>query len=199
MHEILIEPHYLGCILYYETILNADLVHFEVCDTFSKQTYRNRCYFLLSNKVQPLIIPLKYRNGAKSRDVKIDYSQRWVKDHWGAFYSAYGKAPYFEFFQEDFKKIWEKKYEFLIDIQLSFLELSLRLLGKGVNYELTTHYRPSHQADYRNSIHPKHSSQELQRLNEKSYIQLFGTTFTPNLSIVDVLLNEGPDAVKIIL
>lgn len=198
MSQILIEPHYLGSIEYFVLLSQHDEIYFEINDSFPKQTYRNRAYFLTSNKVQPLIIPVKYSNGMPTKEVIIDQSQRWVKDHWGAFYSGYGKAPFFEYFSEDFKVMWNSEIKYLIDLNLKFHELIFKILQMSVNVKVTEDFASSARHDFRNVITPKKSFTDRKIYQPAPYTQLFGDTFVPNLSIVDLIMCEGPNAAQIL-
>lgn len=195
---MIIEPHYLGSIEYFVALKKHREVCFEVNDTFRKQTYRNRAYFLTSNKIQSLSIPLSYSNGMITKDVKIDYRQRWVKDHWGAFYSGYGKAPFFEFFNQEFKSVWEKKYSYLIDLNMTFLELVKKILQLDFDVKLTDEYQVSYPNDHRDVINPKKPFSDRKIYVPQTYPQLFGDTFVPNLSIVDLIMCEGPNSAQIL-
>ncbi len=198
MSTIVIEPHYLGSLEYFVLLSRFDEVFFEIHESFPKQTFRNRAYFLTSNKIQPLIIPVKYSNGERTEQVRIDYSQRWVKDHWGAFYSAYGKAPFFEFFEEEFKIIWDSKYEKLVDINLNFMKMIFKVLQLDIKIFYTPEFQKHCENDYRNVISPKKPFSDRKIYQPSPYTQLFGDTFVPNLSIVDLIMCEGPNAAQIL-
>ena len=198
MSTLVIEPHYLGSIEYFILLSQYKKVCFEIHDPFPKQTYRNRSYFLTSNKVQPLIVPVSFSNGTSTKNVVVNYSQRWVKDHWGAFYSGYGKAPFFEYFAEDFKAIWDSKIERLSDLNLAFLKICLKILQIDVEISFTTEYQLVYENDYRTLINPKKPFSDRKIYQASPYAQLFGDTFVPNLSIVDLIMCEGPNAAQIL-
>lgn len=198
MKRIVIEPHYLGSLEYFVLLSQFEEVCFEINDSFPKQTYRNRAYFLTSNKVQPLIVPVKYSNGSSTVSVKVDYSQRWIKDHWGAFYSAYGSAPFFEYFNEEFKSIWEKRLDRLIDLNLEFMKMAFKILKMDIGISYTTEFNKQCENDFRSMINPKKPFSDRKIYIPTSYAQLFGDTFVPNLSIVDLIMCEGPNAAQIL-
>ena len=198
MSKIVIEPHYLGSLEYYALLIQYDEVCLEINDSFPKQTYRNRAYFLTSNKVQPLIIPVRYSNGDPTHEVMIDYSQRWLKDHWGAFYSAYGKAPFFEYFGEEFQEIWDQKIPELFKLNEAFMKLVLRVLQKNITISYTDNFKKEYDVDYRHVINPKKPFSDRKIYHPFSYPQLFGDNFVPNLSIVDLIMCEGPNAAQIL-
>ncbi|WP_462247439.1 WbqC family protein [Ekhidna sp.] len=198
MSKLIIEPHYLGSLEYFTLLSQYQEVCFEVNESFPKQTFRNRAYFLTSNKIQPLIIPVKYSNRDKTEDVKVDYSQRWIKDHWGAFYSAYGKAPFFEYFGEEFKGIWEMKKEGLVDVCLEFMTLIFKILQLDIEVSYTPDFQKHYENDFRNVVNPKKPFSDRKIYDPTPYAQLFGDTFVPNLSIVDLIMCEGPNAAQIL-
>lgn len=198
MRKIFIEPHYLGSLEYFTLLMQCEEVFLELNDSFPKQTYRNRAYFLTSNKIQPLIIPVRYSSGSPMKEVVVDYSQRWVKDHWGAFYSAYGKAPFFEYFGEEFKAIWDQKIPDLVGLNLAFMKLVLRILQKDLTISYTEDFQKQCEADYRNVINPKKPFSDRKIYEPFTYPQLFGDTFVPNLSIVDLIMCEGPNAAQVL-
>ncbi|NQZ77036.1 MAG: WbqC family protein [Ekhidna sp.] len=198
MSPLLIEPHYLGSIEYFVLLSHFDEICFEIHESFPKQTYRNRAYFLTSNKVQSLVVPAKYSNGSRTLEVEIDHSQRWVKDHWGAFYSAYGKAPFFEYFEAEFRSVWDTKWESLVELNVTFIKLCFKILQWQKKITLSEEYRHEVNPEYRNLIVPKKSFEGRDLYTPAPYNQLFGGTFVPNLSIVDLLMNEGPNATQLI-
>ncbi len=195
---IIIEPHYLGSLEYFTLLYGHDKVMLEVDDLYRKQTFRNRTYFLLSNKIHSLSIPVIYSSSSKTKDVKIDHNQRWIKDHWGAFHSGYGKAPFFEYFHEAFKDLWYKKFTFLIDYNLGFLQLTLKILQLNTDVNLAETCQDSAIHDYRNVIGPKKQFSDRKIYKSYPYTQLFGDTFVPNLSIVDLIMCEGPNSAQIL-
>lgn len=198
MSEVYIEPHYLGSLEYYSLISRYDTLMLEIQDRFQKQTFRNRSYILGANKVLPLIVPVSYHRDTISKDVRIDHQQRWIKDHWGAFYSSYGKAPFFEYFADFLNEIWNKKHKFLVDLSVDFLRMTFKFLALDVKMTFTERYDENVQNDFRSLITPKKSFAHRKIYQPTAYTQLFGDNFNPNLSIVDLIMNEGPQAQAII-
>lgn len=198
MTPLIIEPHYLGSLEYFALLQQNSNVEFEVYDTFKKQTFRNRAYLLGSNKILPITVPLTYSNRTITKDVVIDYNHNWIKNHWGALYSSYGKAPFFEYFQEDFKTIWERRPKFLIDLIQSFQNLVLKILKLDIEWKTTSEYQKTHSRDYRDCIEPKTPYTSRKIYSPSNYTQLFGDNFTPNLSIIDLVMCEGPQAANIL-
>ncbi len=198
MSQLLIEPHYLGSIEYYALISNFDSVLIEINDRFQKQTYRNRCYLVGSNKVLSLTVPTSYSNRSLTKEVRIDHSQRWVKDHWGAIYSAYGKAPFFEYFADSFKESINTKHKFLIDLTVELMGLTFKLLSISVSMTYSESYIDNFDNDFRNVILPKKSFTDRKIYTPYAYSQLFSDTFIPNMSILDLIMCEGPQASEVL-
>ncbi|MCP4460602.1 MAG: WbqC family protein [Cytophagales bacterium] len=187
---ITIEPHYLPSLEYFIILSQADSVHFETQSPFKKQTFRNRCYILSSNKVMPLIVPVHFHQSTQLQDVTIDYQQSWVKDHWGAIYSSYGKSPFFEYFSEEFQAVLKSKPDFLVDLNHAMLSVCLKVLQWQIDTSHDLSITSSY--DLRDLILPKKSFDTRDFYKPISYQQNFGKAFVPNLSILDLLFCQGP-------
>ncbi|MFT6867505.1 MAG: hypothetical protein ACJA08_002348 [Cyclobacteriaceae bacterium] len=201
MKDLLIEPHYLGCLEYFTLLTAHKKVIFEVNQHYIKQTYKNRCYILTAQGKLSLTIPVQFDNRTIFKDVKIDYNQSWIREHWGAVYSAYGKSPFFEYFSDYFKSIWDKKHTFLVDLNMDFLTLCLKLLQIDIEIQFTETYHAvveNNQIDNRETINPKKETEFQKTLRTKKYNQNFGNEFVPNLAILDLLFCEGTEALNII-
>jgi hypothetical protein len=201
VRTLLIEPHYLGSLEYFVLIRQYDTVLWEVREHFMKQTYRNRAVVLTSNGPQNLIVPVKYARTTALADVRIEYSERWVKDHWGAIYSGYGKAPFFDYFGPDFQRILEKRPAFLIDLCHEMMTLCLKCLQIDRPIVWTKSYEKGAKEganDYRNLIHPKKAFGERSIYKSYPYFQIFGKEFVPNLSVLDLLLSLGNESPKVL-
>ena len=198
MKRVVVESHYLASLEYYSLITQAEEVAIPVLDVFKKQTYRNRCYILSANRILPLIIPVHYSNGAALRDVTIDHNQPWKRRHWGAIYSAYGKAPFFDYFSDDFHASLHKEYKFLVDLNKNLLDLTLKLLRLNVNVTYSKESIKSDNANFIDIIIPKKSFFDRKIYAPVKYSQLFGEKFSPNMSIIDLLMCEGPNSGQIL-
>lgn len=197
MAKIIIEPHYLGSLEYYVCLLAASEVIFEIHQHFTKQTYKNRCRILTANGTRPLIVPVKYGNRTAFKDVKIDHGQSWARDHRGAICSSYGKAPFFEFFADYFKLAWDKKHTFLLDLNTEMTMVCLKLLQHDLAYVFSDSYNietERHIQDFREHILPKKPFDRRNIYCPIGYPQAFGSKFEPNLSVLDLIMNEGPGA-----
>lgn len=201
--EVLIELHHLPCIDYFACLLPYETVRFEACENFPKQTYRNRCYVLTANKVDILTIPVKdSRKKIQVKDIQIDYHQSWMRRHWGCLQSAYGKSPYYEYYYSDLEALYLKKPQFLFDFNMELLTLCLKSLGIKKNVEYTLSYTAdvvTTQFDARSLINDKKGRESTLFSNNVLYYQTFGNDFVPNLSIVDLLFNKGPEARQILV
>lgn len=202
MSHLLIEPHYLGSLEYFTILLQSKKVTLEVCQHFTKQTYKNRCQLLSSGGVLTLSVPVQYTNHTPTSEVKVDYRQSWLKEHQGAFYSAYGKAPYFEFFADEFHAVWERRPKYLLDLNVQMMTICLKVLQHDMDIDTTKSYRKEAESslwDIRERILAKRPFDQRDYYQPVAYGQLFGNKFVPNLSIIDLLMCEGQNAVNILL
>lgn len=196
MTRLLIEPHYLPCLEYATLLAQVDEVVWDVESPFQKQTYRNRCYILTANGVLALTIPVHFHLGTPFKDVTVDYRQSWMRQHWGAVYSAYGKSPFFDFYADYFRAIWDKKSKYLLDVNLEMMTVCLRLLKLNVSIYIQS--ANTADIDLRNDILAKKSFETRKFYHPQPYTQNFGNTFVPNLSLVDLLFCQGPESSEIV-
>lgn len=180
---------------YMATLLNSRHIYIEAHETYSKQSWRNRCMVATANGLQNLIVPVNKIHGrhTTSKDVKISYTENWQQLHWRTLTAAYNKSPYFEHYSPLLKPYFIKQTEYLFELNLSLLKLVLNLLRIDQPISITTVYekKPSGMRDYRSHFKPK---AKLVDQTGTPYYQVFADRigFQPNLSILDLLFCEGP-------
>lgn len=198
----LIETHYLPSIAYFAAISHAEGIILERHENYAKQTYRNRCHILSSQGKEKLIVPLTSKHGkVVITDVRIDYTQKWLNNHWRAIQSAYGKAPFFEHYKEDLENVLFSKARFLYDLNFELLSMCLKWLKWGMTIKESTAYHniPALDVlDLRSAINPKNEENLRHFYRPFNYYQVFGHTFVINASIIDLIFCEGPGAAKIV-
>jgi WbqC-like protein family len=199
---LLIDLHYLPSLEYFSRLFPHDIIQLEAQESYQKQTYRNRCYILTSQKVDRLTVPVRKGNSKfPYRTTEIDYSQPWGDLHWRALCTAYSKAPYFEYFSESFRTIFLRRYTYLFDLNLALLQTCLELLQLDKKIILSEHYEKNpvnHLADARYSVAPRNRLGKSIYYYPVQYPQVFSKAFHPNLSIIDLLFCEGHNAYTIL-
>ena len=201
--SLLIEPHYFPSVAYVALLSRHPDVILEVHEHYLKQTYRNRCYVQGANRVQLLSIPiLKSPGKVLTKDVRIDSGSAWRHHHWRTIQSAYGKAPFFDFFASDFYDILYRRSHFLVDITTTILTKCLEILQLSTTQ--LTHSQSYQSApsagifDARNILSTALSPPWPDFFRPVRYTQVFGKDFVPNLSVIDLLFCEGSQANSIV-
>lgn len=194
----IIEIHYLPSISYLAAWKYYDRMILETKENFIKQTYRNRTRILTANKIENLIVPVEKGNrNIPIREIRIDRNQNWVKKHWRSIQTAYGNAPFYEHYARDLKMILFKNHRFLFDLNLELLECILNLLSIEKEITFSQKYTRKYgtdMTDLRSCIHPKKKFPDVDFYQPVTYIQVFGRNFVENLSVIDLIFNEGPNA-----
>ena len=198
MSDILIHPTYFPNIAHFSAMVQADAVTFEWHDNFQKQTYRNRCYIYGANGKLSLNIPVIHsqNNRQKYRDVQIQNSEKWQRNHWKSLESAYRTSPYFEFYEYELKPLFETPANNLYDFNL----LCIKTICGCLQIDLKVHKSESYvkdadsKIDYRFLVNAK----QEKNISFNNYIQVFANKhgFISNLSILDLLFNEGPNSIN---
>lgn len=202
--KLLIEAHYLPSIAYFARLLPFDEIWIDGFEHYEKQTYRNRAYILAAQQVTMLSVPIqKDAPKVPTQAVKVDYSQRWVNQHWRSIRSAYGKAPFFEHYVDILQQLYFEKHKFLIDLNLSCLIQLLKILQithKSIRQTDRYIENPENEGfiDLRSVIHPKKGYAPVRQDGSFGYHQVFGKSFVFNLSLVDLLFCEGNQALAYI-
>lgn len=165
---------------------------------FPKQTYRNRANVYTPDGVLALVVPVikGSKNHTTVKDVKISYDFRWQRLHWQSLQACYRRSAYFEYYESDFAPFYEKQFEFLFDYNQELLSLLLKLTKIKTEITYTDEYKAEYPnlQDFRFSIHPKRETE----MQQKPYFQVFEDRqgFKKNLSIVDLLFNQGPQTIN---
>ena len=200
MQKVLLHPTYFGPVSQFVTMAKAAEVIFENEDNYQKQTYRNRMYIYGANGKLLLNIPIKHtgqkKQHQKYKEVKIENDFPWQEQHWKSLQSCYRTSPFFEYYEDEFQPLYQKKYDYLIDFNYDCLELALECLQVDLNFSKTEEFvqSPVDITDGRRLANAK--SRRMYTLEH--YHQVFENKrgFLQNLSIVDLIFNEGPNALN---
>lgn len=211
--ECLLTTAYLPPVEYFFAVAHSDRILIEQYEAYQKQSWRNRCRILSAAGPEDLSIPVQ-KEERRSRpicDIRIDYSEPWLQHHVRALAAAYNASAFYDYYADDLLPVLERKPAFLFDLNLALLEKLLGLLGLHVPIRLTDRFiMPGESVhgrlDGRQRIQPKYKGKSLlaEYACEQAYYQVFVNqdpgsgrgSFIPNLSIIDLLANEGPDACR---
>ena len=234
MKTVLLQTTYFGPVQWYQKLYRYDRCLIEQYDSYQKQTYRNRCIIATANGPQALTVPVDTHAvlgdsvaptvlGSSAaptvlgdsvaeapkcllKDVRISDHNQWRRVHWNALQSAYSESPFFEYYADDIRPFFEKKYDFLIDFNEAIRQTVCKLIDIHPTVEYTQEFLPLPQPsaftphpslhDFRSVINAKHPLPDAD-FEAKSYWQVFRHKhgFLPNLSILDLLFNQGPESI----
>jgi len=183
---------YFGPVQWYQKLLRYDRVYVEHCDSYVKQTYRNRCLIATTHGVQALTVPVSSEGG----HIRISSHGNWRHQHWQALQSAYGDSPFFEFYEDDLLPFFTEEWEQLYDFNEAIRRKICELIDIRPDVVLTTTYQHTAENDFRDAIQPKHPAPDP-TFQPRRYYQVYEQKhgFLPNLSILDLLFNMGPESV----
>ncbi|EFZ38152.1 WbqC-like protein [Hoylesella oralis ATCC 33269] len=204
----LLSSTYFGPVQWYQKLNRYEACLIERCDSFIKQTYRNRCIIAATGGRQALTVPIVHDEGDMlMRDVRISDHGNWRHLHWNALLSAYGESPFFDFYADDLRPFYEKRWAFLFDFNMEIMQKMCELLDIEPRVSTTDEYvflpevngseaTDTGIMDFRDAIRPKHPLPDAE-FEPQEYYQVYALKhgFQPNLSILDLLFNEGPEAV----
>ena len=186
---------YFPCVSYMARFLKEKEPVIEIWETYRKQTYRNRCRVMTANGVQSLSVPVIKVNGnhTMTKDMTVSYDQPWQQIHRRCLESAYKASPYFEHYYPYFEPLFSQQFDRLIDLNDAALKTVLKLLKTPREIVHSSDYAHDAEHDFREAFNPKHP---IDPSVFPTYYQVFNAKFpfAPDLSILDLLFNEGPSA-----
>lgn len=208
---------YFGPVQWYQKLNRFDTIYIERCESFIKQTYRNRCVIATTNGLQTLSIPVEHtqeKGEDSSRlitDIRISNHGNWRHLHWNALMSAYGDSPFFDYYVDDLKPFFEDHWENLFDFNMAITKKMCELLDIHPNIQLTENYVDASLTslsssssltssnkilDFRTTIRPKNPILD-EAFTPRKYYQVYHQKwgFQQNLSILDLLFNMGNESI----
>lgn len=194
---LLVEAHFFPSVEYFCALHPFPELQLEAHEHYVKQSYRNRCHILTAQGVGRITVPITAKHGkVPVTSVQIDYASRWTANVWRTVQSAYANSPYFEHYRDDIHRLLFSGERHLFDLNRQILSMCLAWLKwpKVISVSSTYEMETAH-TDLRSVISAKQDFTHRSILRRPApYAQVFGSTFVPNLSILDVVCCSGPEA-----
>lgn len=198
MKNVLLPVFYLPPISWFSVFLDPENeIIFEQYESFPKQTFRNRTNIYGANGKLSLIIPINHNGKREFKDIEISYREDWMNIHWKSIKTAYQSSPYFEFYEDKFKVLYEVKEKYLLDFNLKSIDIIQKILKTEKAQSLSEEYiKNLEEISYREQFSPKIPSV----FDMEEYYQTFTDKhgFLKDLSIIDLICNKGPESVTYI-
>lgn len=201
MSQALLSSAYFGPVQWFQKLHRYDRCLIERYDNYVKQTYRNRCVIAATGGPQTLTVPIERYDGCKClmRDIRISDHGAWRHIHWNAIVSSYGESPFFDYYADDIRPFFERRWTYLYDFNLDITHTVCSLLDIRPVIEPTSDYIRTEGVaadDFRDAIRPKRPLPDA-AFEPRPYYQVYSRKhgFLPNLSILDLLFNEGPEGI----
>ncbi len=201
--SVVIESHCFPCIDYFKKVIKGKHIKIEAYESFQKMSFRNRYVLSGANGLQTLTIPVAGGREQKKliTEVEIDYSVDWAIKHWRSITSGYSKAPFFDYYADDIRTLLFSKEILLLNFNMEILGWLLKRLKINVVIEFTDSFKSvyNNEFDFRNQLLPKNYINDVCDWRPK-YPQVFEDRlgFQPNLSILDLLFCQGPNAGELV-
>ena len=196
MVQKIMVPPYFGPISCWKQIINSNIL-WDVHQNYIKQTFRNRTFIHSANGLQILTIPVKHSKIKFSmQDAKIDNSIAWQKNHWRSIQSSYSSSPFFEFYRDSLEGIYIKEYTYLTKFNFDLINLIL----EWTDIEMKSELSKSYIIQYKNSLDLSENIENKKYSSSENiiYKQVFSDKngFLNDLSIIDLIFNEGPNSIS---
>lgn len=197
--EVLLPTAYWGSIPYFQALLKHEKVCIEAKEHYVKQSLRTRCLIVAANSPQQLVVPTNRLQRRENIDtLELSYAERWQAIHWRSIVSAYKPSPYFDYYRHLIEPIYEDwRPRTLFELNQRTLEVSLQIIGVTKEIETTDQFSKEHPNDFRNRFR---KNDHLEPAQHPNYLQVFEDRhgFIPNLSILDLIFNEGPGSLFVL-
>jgi hypothetical protein len=193
---MLFTPNFLPSVITFSKLIESDRIRLNESDVYFKQSYRNRACILTSSRTENLIVPVHASSGKTPiKEVRIDNGFPWQRTMLRTIQTAYRNSVYYTYYDYFFEPLFSKNYIFLTDLQEDSIQFCLRSLKLSKDIIWQKHDNISEIFD----LSPKKTDVLAQLNTLKPYTHTFGNVFVPNLSVIDLIFCQGPQATDFLI
>lgn len=189
---------YLPSVEHFAHILRGDYI-IDIGEHFQKRSARNRATIMTANGLMQLTVNVCRANRPRTpmKSMEIDYSKRWQHQHWMAIVSAYKSSPFFDHYADYLEPLYAAEWGSLVEFNIALTELILKLVGQPAKLKISESYVDAAEGD----LDLRGKDAECSVVRFEPYVQVFADRhpFAENLSVLDLLFNEGPNSICVAL
>jgi hypothetical protein len=223
MKAVIHQPYYLPYPGFFHKLSLGDV--FVIMDDVQyDKRFTNRNRIITTNNWTWLTVPINKENKfSPNMEVKINNEIDWKDTHWKKIFHSYKNSSFFNLYSDYFENLYKKEWNYLFELDLDIVKQIINWLGIKVKIIRESELNIKSNSTQRlvdvckkigadtyvsgvgghNYIDEKIFSQnnlnlEYQKYTHPEYPQRMSNSFIPDLSILDMLFNIGPQTMKVI-
>ncbi len=194
---MILSAAYFPPVDYFAVLANNPVVYIEACESYRKQTWRNRCRILTEGGPMDLRVPVVHSSSRLVSEIQVDWSTPWLRQTQYAIDTAYYSSPFFEYYRDELFALMNRRRTLLWDLDRDLTDFFCAKIGIRPQIVPTSEWKSEWEGDLRSRISPKLPPVRRCRPYWQVFRERWG--FTDGLSVMDLLFNEGPESLAYLI